>query len=222
MKKTVFVSVIAVFLAMNLNAQVDIWDFAKWQENVAFSADFDVKPEFAGGAEALFEYFEGKIQVPDDVAIMFEQLQGRMHCALNIDENGKASVVALISGDFSAQQYFNTGEKWSEKDGFEFMRNQIFALVKEMPNWTPAELNGKNVESKISFYVQYDLKESLPNIFLLDGKVISLHKYFNTKTISSQSKALEKNSFSKEEIKRNQLFNDKKANIMHLTAGAEE
>ena len=221
MKKTVFVSVVAVFLAIgNVKAQVDfnLWSFEKWQENITFSENFDAKPEFAGGEKALFEYFECKIHVPDNVSILFERLLGKMICTINIDENGKASNVALMSGDFSAQQYFNAGENWSEKEGFEFMRKQIIALVDAMPSWTPAELNGKNVKSQITFAVQYDLKESLPNVFLLDGKSISLHKYFNTKAVPVQNVALAKNSFSKEEIKRNQLFNDKKVNIMYLTA----
>jgi len=225
MRKTILLSVIAAFLAINVNAQSDdekskLWDFDEWQKNIRVVVKkADTKPEFQGGFNALFNYFDNKIQVPDSVQIIYSDLSGRLFCIVDIDENGKITNVDLSLGNIERGGFFSGGfmanTKTSEKDGtFEFIRSQMFALVKSMPNWTPAKLNGKNVKSTIDFAIQYDLKESMPNIYMLDGKEITEEEYWgnmmggHTKFISV--------------MKRNQLFEGKKVNIAFLTTKTEK
>ena len=80
MKKSIVLSIIAAFLAINVNAQVD------------------VKPKFQGGEKAFFQYFENKIQMPKKVKC--KDLSYKTFCTLDIDENGKITNVTFKDAFF--------------------------------------------------------------------------------------------------------------------------
>ena len=151
MKNTILVLVVA-FLAINANAQEDD-RYNDWQDENTVSASA-VKPKFQGGEKALFQYFDNKIQMSDKIKC--KSFSCKTFCTLDIDENGEIINVTFKSGGFKTHEYSNNGEKWSEEHGFDFINNQILAVLKNMPNLTPAKLNGKNVESKITIAVQYE------------------------------------------------------------------
>ena len=226
LKSIMLAFVIAMISATgtNANAKSDLklWNFENWQKNIIFDVKkFGVKPEFQGGNEALFKYFENKIQVPDNEQIIYKDLSGRVFCTLNIDDNGN-----FLCADFSYEtrksrdgffsgSFMSFGSKTSEKCGFAFIENQILALLKNMPSWKPAKFNRKNVASTIIFAIQYDIKESLPNIYMLDEKEITEEEYWAS--ISKNGHL----SYRKTIIKRNQLFEEKRVNIMYLSTPTE-
>jgi len=156
MKKTVFISVIAAFLAIgNVNAQSEDEGYSGWrQEDAATSSDVYVKPKFQGGEKAFFQYFENKIQMSEKIKC--KSFSCKTFCTFNIDENGEITDVAFQYGGFKTSEYYNNGEQWSYEHGFDFINNQILAVLKDMPNLIPAKLNGKNVASQIKFAVQYE------------------------------------------------------------------
>jgi len=227
MQKKIFLSVIATFLAIgNVNAQnVDeefkLWDFDDWQKNIVVSPNVDKKPEFQGGDKALFQYLKNIIEVPDSVQVIYTSMTSRVFCTLDIDENGKITNIDLHIGNgwFRGGFYCNCKSpkddcpycKRSKREGlaFEFIENQILTCVAFMPNWTPAQKNGKVVASTMNFAIQYDIVENVPNIFFLDGKEITEDEFWENMKLTTI-------------IKRNQLLDGKRVNIAYLITPIEE
>lgn len=231
MKRKIFVFVIATFMAIgNVNAQSDdeefkIWDFDEWQKNIVVFPKVDMKPEFIGGDKALFQYFENAIEVPDSIQIIYISMTSRVFCAIDIDDNGKITNVDLNIGTLERSGWFSGGFycnckrpeddcpycKRAKREGlaFDFIENQILALVENMPIWTPAKKNGINIESTINFAIQYDIVESVPNIYFLDGKEITEDEFWDNMELTNV-------------IKRNQLLDGKRVNIAYLTTLTEQ
>ena len=160
MKKSILLSVIAAFLAINVNAQSDfnskLWDFNEWQKNIVVTSKVDEAPKFESNEKALFHYFDNKIQMSKKIKC--KDFYYRIFCIVDIDENGKITNVTFKDSWFLTHEYHNYGEIHNEKNGFDFINNQILTIIKDMPNWTPAKLNGKNVASTIKFPIQYEYK----------------------------------------------------------------
>lgn len=105
--------------------------------------------EFKGGKQRLNKYIYSKIEFPK-----IKNLDNR------IDE---VEVIATIqvNNDGSLSDYnFNTSikgnltelEKENLSNDISYQYENIVAkIISNMPNWTPAQSNNKNVNSKVSF-----------------------------------------------------------------------
>ena len=91
------------------------------------SNDTTVKPaQFPGGEQAMMRYFAQKAKYP--VKAQEAGQQGRVHCRYTISKNGNVIEIEL--------------KKLSPE-----LDEEVVRIIMGMPQWTPAERNGKPVEA---------------------------------------------------------------------------
>lgn len=83
----------------------------------------EVPPEFVGGKEALFKYFQENIQYPPDVA------RGSVYVAFVVNKEGEIRDVRIVKG-------INEG-----------CDKEALRLIKNMPKWDPGMEKGNIVSS---------------------------------------------------------------------------
>ncbi len=89
----------------------------------------DVVAEFPGGREAMVKYIQENIKVPAKVPN--RKLKDKCYVKFIISETGNVSNVQLVKGM----------EKCPE------CGNEAVRVVKNMPDWTPAQRDGKPVNA---------------------------------------------------------------------------
>lgn len=90
-------------------------------------AHVDILAEFNGGKTALNNYVKEKINYPEKNSNT--RIKGIILTSFTVNENGKISEVQLVNG--SQTQYDSV----------------VVEMIKKMPSWKPALLNGRNTSS---------------------------------------------------------------------------
>lgn len=93
----------------------------------------DQKAQFPGGAAAMKKYISSNIQIPSD------SKKGTCLVQFVIEADGTIGPVEVID----------------DIKGCESCSNEAFRLVKEMPKWKPAVLQGKRVRSYVSVAIDF-------------------------------------------------------------------
>lgn len=106
-------------------------------EEVVKSAD--VMPEFPGGQEAFMNYLVNGIEYPESQKE--SGTQGKVIITFTIGKDGSVQDAEVVR---------SLGE--------EFDKNAL-DMVKDMPNWTPGEKDGKAVAVEMTLPVQYVLED---------------------------------------------------------------
>ena len=83
----------------------------------------EIPPEFVGGQEELFKYFEDKIKYPDDVE------GGTVYVAFIVSSEGLVKDAKIVKGVK------------------ESMDKEALKLINEMPKWDPGMQGGKAVDA---------------------------------------------------------------------------
>lgn len=96
------------------------------QTNVTFP---EVTAEFPGGREAMVSYLQNNLEIP--VTIPKRHLKDKCYVKFVVSETGNVSNVQLVKGM----------EKCPECD------KEAVRVVKAMPDWTPALLDGKPINA---------------------------------------------------------------------------
>lgn len=99
----------------------------------------EVKPEFPGGQEAMFRFMGQNTKYPADDMVDVG-VQGRVYLEFVVRNDGSLTDVVVKRG--VARQLDEEAQR----------------VVKSMPKWTPAKMNGKPVACKMVLPVQFTLK----------------------------------------------------------------
>lgn len=115
----------------------------KPKEAKAESVDekLDQKAEFIGGEAAMYAYLGKKTKYP--AYARDHNIQGRVYVQFVILETGEIEFKCII------------GEKEPEKI---FLDAETMRVINEMPDWTPAVLNGENVKMVFNLPMLFKLK----------------------------------------------------------------
>lgn len=97
-----------------------------------------VQAEPVDGYENLYEYFNRELQYPQEA--MKDSVQGVVTVQFVIDNEGKPVNIRITK---SLGEVFDT---------------ETIRLIQNMPGWTPATLNGKPVESKLSLPLTFNIQ----------------------------------------------------------------
>lgn len=89
----------------------------------------DRKAEFPYGQDSLMKYLVKSIRYPNHI-----EYQGSVYIAFVVDSNGKIRNVCSY--------------KRIRSDKLTPIEKECIRVIEEMPNWTPAELNGRKVYSR--------------------------------------------------------------------------
>lgn len=98
----------------------------------------NVYPSYPGGTKALEKYFENNIQYPADASD--NGIEGAVNVSFSVDEKGKVSGVKTTNPTIGY--------------GLEAEALRVF---NKMPIWKPGALKGKNVKTKYTLPVRFQL-----------------------------------------------------------------
>lgn len=98
----------------------------------------EVYPSFPGGSKGLQSYFDKNLQYPADASN--DGVEGTVNILFTVDETGKLSN-AHVSGN---------------KLGYG-LDEEALRVVNSMPAWNPGKLKGKNVKTKFTLPVSFQL-----------------------------------------------------------------
>ena len=100
----------------------------------------ETAPAFNGGQTALENFINNNIEYPEE-AISYN-VEGTVYVQFAVDENGKITNVTTTGN--------NLGYGLEE---------EAIKAVSKMPNWTPGQVNGKNVKARYELPITFKLEE---------------------------------------------------------------
>jgi len=122
------------------------------------------KPEFPGGREALDKYLHKNVRYPDLASDYGVEGSVVMHFTVGAD--GKPTDITARNCKVDR---FNTTKFSSETEARQKELRKQFALlfakegarvIRKMPKWTPAKVNGKNVPASYELIIRfYDISK---------------------------------------------------------------
>ena len=97
----------------------------------------DVQPEFKGGNQAMIEYLQKEVKYPKKS--MKENVQGKVFVSMVITKTGDVTHVESLKGPNDE------------------LKMEAERVIKNMPQWTPGEKDGKEVAVKVVLPIQFKL-----------------------------------------------------------------
>jgi protein TonB len=97
-------------------------------------------PEYPGGHSALAAYVENHLDYPQKA--LDDNKEGTVSVSFVIDENGKV-VDAQVNGN-------KLGDGLDE---------EALTVIKNMPNWKPGTVKGKNVKTRLDLPIKFQVEE---------------------------------------------------------------
>lgn len=98
----------------------------------------ELQAEYPGGPEALMKFLKSNVQYPHEAKEMC--IQGRVYVSLIVERDGLISKVEIVRGVHSS------------------LDKEALRVTRLMPNWIPAEVNGKKVRSKVYIPISFIMK----------------------------------------------------------------
>ncbi len=98
----------------------------------------EILPAFPGGQKALANFFEKNIQYPQDATD--NGVEGNVKINFAVDENGKVYAPKIISDNI----------------GYGIEKEALRAFSK-MPAWTPGKIKGRNVKTRFTLPITFQL-----------------------------------------------------------------
>ena len=113
-------------------------NIAMEMDKEGFYKNTEVLPAFPGGQKALERFFEDNIQYPE--AATENDAQGTVEMVFAVDENGKI-YQPVLSGN---------------KIGYG-IEEEALRVFNKMPKWTPGKIKGRNVKTKYTLPITFQL-----------------------------------------------------------------
>jgi len=98
----------------------------------------EVMPSYPGGQQSLEKFVEDNLQYPQGA--IDNGIEGKVLISFDVDETGKIYRPMIIS----------------EKLGYG-LEEEALKIVKAMPQWNPGKMKGKNVKTKFTLPISYQL-----------------------------------------------------------------
>jgi hypothetical protein len=95
-----------------------------------------IKPEFKGGSKKIDDYISKKIEYSD--ALINESFKGSITALFIVEKDGSLTTISIVKNDNA------TATK------------EALRMLKAMPKWLPAELNGKKVRCMYTLSIYFD------------------------------------------------------------------
>ena len=108
-------------------------------DNEGNYTNVEVTPAYPGGQKALENFFNYNIEYPQQAAD--NGTEGVINVSFVVDENGKISSPKIL------------GKRVG--DGLE---DEALRVVNKMPSWTPGKVKGKNVKTRLTLPVKFQLE----------------------------------------------------------------
>ena len=99
----------------------------------------EIMPSYPGGEDALRKYIENHIEYPE--AAIDNNAEGTVKVYFAVDEQGKIYTPTVISS----------------RIGYG-LEEEALKVVKQMPKWTPGQIKGKNVKTRFTLPITYQIQ----------------------------------------------------------------
>ncbi len=99
----------------------------------------EIMPAYPGGEDALRKYIENHIDYPQQA--MDNEAEGTVKVYFAVDEQGRISNPTVISS------HIGYG-----------LEDEALRVVRQMPRWTPGQIKGKNVKTRFTLPITYQLQ----------------------------------------------------------------
>ncbi|MBL0357435.1 MAG: energy transducer TonB [Chitinophagaceae bacterium] len=99
----------------------------------------NVYPSYPGGDKALVNFFEKNIQYPSNASE--NGVEGTVKISFTVDENGKISLPKTTTPTIGYG-----------------LEEEAVRVFKKMPNWKAGSLKGKNVKTRYTLPVRFQLE----------------------------------------------------------------
>ena len=130
--KTGKIAVVFPKMESNHKAKMDV-------DNEGAYTNVEVTPAYPGGQRALENFFNYNVEYPQQAAD--NNTEGVINVSFIVDENGKVSSAKIL------------GKRVG--DGLE---DEALRVVNKMPSWTPGKVKGKNVKTRLTLPVRFQLE----------------------------------------------------------------
>lgn len=100
-------------------------------------SDGIVKPQFPGGEQALVKYLDNNLKYPEEA--QKQKWQGSTLIAFTVNEDGSISNVRVL------------------KSSKIILDNEALRIVKSMPKWAPAAIDGAPKKEMVVLPITFDL-----------------------------------------------------------------
>jgi TonB family protein len=130
--KTGKIAVVFPKMESNPSAKMDV-------DNEGAYTNVEVTPAYPGGQRALENFFNYNVAYPQQAAD--NGTEGVINVSFIVDENGKVSSPKIL------------GKRVG--DGLE---DEALRVVNRMPSWTPGKVKGKNVKTRLTLPVRFQLE----------------------------------------------------------------
>lgn len=100
----------------------------------------EIMPSYPGGEAALEQFVQNNLQYPQQA--LDNGVEGRVVVSFDVDEAGKIYRPMIVS----------------KKIGYG-LEEEALQVVKEMPQWNPGKIKGKNVKTKFTLPISYQLEQ---------------------------------------------------------------
>ena len=98
----------------------------------------DIAPSFPGGQDALARYIQDHIEYPQDA--IDHNKEGTVKLVFTIDEKGKVNLPKAVSANLGYG-----------------LDDEAVRVVNNMPTWKPGSIKGKNVKTRFTLPITYQL-----------------------------------------------------------------
>lgn len=111
----------------------------KWPDTTVVIDFVDPEPEFPGGYSALIEFIKENVQYPEQA--LADSIQGRVYVSFVVDSTGKITQPEVARGIHP------------------LLDAEALRVVQLMPDWIPAELNGKRYKTRVRLPITFVLDD---------------------------------------------------------------
>ncbi|WP_197464107.1 energy transducer TonB [Rufibacter sp. DG15C] len=127
--------------------RLDMYEKGKLKEGHCYAADsteiayypYQVEAKFKGGSEGLYKYIVSKVQVPE-LALM-------------------TGIGGNVLAEFIIDSYGDVQSVHVRKASYKEFADEVARVLKKMPKWEPASLDGEKVSTKYTVPVKFSIKE---------------------------------------------------------------
>ncbi|MEP6712400.1 MAG: energy transducer TonB [Ferruginibacter sp.] len=107
-------------------------------DNAGVYNNVEFIPSFPGGNKGLQKYFDDNLKYPEDASN--DGVEGTVKVSFVVDENGKLSSPQVMG----------------DKMGYG-LEDEALRVVNKMPTWNPGKLKGKNVKTRYTLPINFQL-----------------------------------------------------------------
>ncbi|MBM2814839.1 MAG: energy transducer TonB [Ignavibacteria bacterium] len=153
--KLFFAITIAALTIFALNSRAQATDNPD-TEKLNINSQIDIQAEFPGGFSALKEYFISEMKYPK--IARENDCSGKVYVSFTIKKDGTLDNIKISDKALDTKiPNVNGSNKLTKEEVETALEKEAIRLVKNMPKWKPAKIDGSTVDSEVILPIKFKL-----------------------------------------------------------------